>query len=67
MIEYVEHLHEHFEAPVVMNNGRYTLPLSPGYSTKMKGQTISDYEYPDGNVWKKMFLDGKFAEPQLPK
>ncbi|KAG8195945.1 hypothetical protein JTE90_001176 [Oedothorax gibbosus] len=67
MIEYVEHLHEHFEAPVVMNNGRYTLPLSPGYSTKMKDQTISDYEYPDGNVWKKMFLEGKFTEPQLPK
>ncbi|GFQ85765.1 mitochondrial enolase superfamily member 1 [Trichonephila clavata] len=55
MVEYVEHLHEHFETPVTIRKGRYMLPLRPGYSTKMKDKTIEDYQYPDGNVWKEMF------------
>jgi len=31
--EYVDHLHEHFEAPVIIKNGRYQLPTKSGYST----------------------------------
>lgn len=63
MVEYVEHLHQHFETPVTIRKGRYMLPLQLGYSTKMKDKTISDYQYPDGNVWKEMFREGKFAKP----
>src|SRR5258706_534988 len=32
MVEYVDHLHEHFEDPVTVVNGRYLLPTAPGYS-----------------------------------
>ncbi|GFY70418.1 mitochondrial enolase superfamily member 1, partial [Trichonephila inaurata madagascariensis] len=63
MVEYVEHLHEHFETPVTIRKGHYMLPLRPGYSTKMKDKTIEDYQYPDGNVWKEMFQEGKFTKP----
>ncbi|XP_055939499.1 mitochondrial enolase superfamily member 1-like isoform X1 [Argiope bruennichi] len=58
MVEYVEHLHEHFENPVIVRKGRYSIPLRLGYSTKMKDKTISDYQYPDGNVWKAITKKG---------
>ncbi|MGH9630906.1 MAG: L-fuconate dehydratase, partial [Bryobacteraceae bacterium] len=32
LLEYVDHLHEHFIHPVVMRNGRYLPPQEPGYS-----------------------------------
>ena len=32
MIEYVDHLHEHFVDPVRTRGGRYLLPTAPGYS-----------------------------------
>ena len=51
VIEYVDHLHEHFISPVVIRNGCYTLPLSPGYSAEMKESSLKNYEYPNGQVW----------------
>lgn len=54
MIEYVDHLHEHFVDPVVIRNGCYHPPERPGYSIQMKRQTLEDYVYPDGRVWKEM-------------
>ena len=36
VIEYVDHLHEHFETPVTMRNGHYLPPEAPGYSGTMK-------------------------------
>jgi len=62
MVEYVEHLHEHFDNPVVVRNGRYILPENAGYSTKMKEQSIEDFQYPGGISWKKMLREGKFAK-----
>ncbi|XP_054723813.1 mitochondrial enolase superfamily member 1-like [Uloborus diversus] len=59
MIEYVEHLHEHFENPVVMHRGRYMLPQEPGYSSKMKEDSIAQHEYPEGVVWKKLRKESK--------
>jgi L-fuconate dehydratase len=51
MIEYVDHLHEHFLDPVVLRNGRYLAPTAPGFSAQMRPQTLIDYCYPTGCVW----------------
>ncbi|HKJ32330.1 MAG TPA: enolase C-terminal domain-like protein, partial [Balneolales bacterium] len=54
MIEYVDHLHEHFIDPVVMNNGNYMVPTKPGYSATMKAESLKNYEYPNGKIWKEI-------------
>ena len=51
VIEYVDHLHEHFKDPVRLVNGRYAAPEVPGYSIEMHPETLSQYVYPDGPVW----------------
>ncbi|MCC6927773.1 MAG: L-fuconate dehydratase [Gemmatimonadaceae bacterium] len=51
LIEYVDHLHEHFVDPVVMRNGRYVPPQAPGYSITMKRESLDAYAFPDGPVW----------------
>ena len=50
--EYVDHLHEHFEDPVVIKNAAYMPSQVPGYSATMKPESIRKYRYPDGSVWK---------------
>jgi L-fuconate dehydratase len=49
--EYVDHLHEHFENPVVVRNGHYMPPTAPGYSSTMKPASLAEYRFPDGPVW----------------
>jgi len=49
--EYVDHLHEHFLEPCVIQNGRYMPPLEPGYSIEMKPQSLEQYAFPHGPVW----------------
>ncbi|WP_424983373.1 L-fuconate dehydratase [Labedaea rhizosphaerae] len=51
VIEYVDHLHEHFVDPVRVERGRYLAPSSPGFSATMKPGSLSRYAYPDGPVW----------------
>ncbi len=51
MIEYVDHLHEHFVDPVVITRGSYRLPTRPGYSAEMRPASIAGYRYPDGVEW----------------
>ncbi|GAB7102208.1 L-fuconate dehydratase [Streptomyces phaeofaciens JCM 4814] len=51
VIEYVDHLHEHFTAPVVIRDGHYTAPLTPGFSATMHPASIAEYRYPDGTFW----------------
>ncbi|MFE7578132.1 enolase C-terminal domain-like protein [Streptomyces sp. NPDC057521] len=51
VIEYVDHLHEHFTDPVVIVNGRYTAPASPGFSARMRPESIAAHRYPQGPVW----------------
>jgi L-fuconate dehydratase len=51
ILEYVDHLHEHFEDPVRIRNGRYMPPVAPGYSGTMKPQSLSDFEFPIGAEW----------------
>lgn len=51
VMEYVDHLHEHFETPIVIENARCTVPETPGYSITMKDESLRDYAFPDGAVW----------------
>jgi L-fuconate dehydratase len=51
VIEYVDHLHQHFTAPVVMRDGHYTAPLAPGFSATMREESIAAYDFPDGTFW----------------
>lgn len=51
VIEYVDHLHEHFKDPVRLVHGRYATPTAPGYSIEMHADTLRQYEYPHGEVW----------------
>jgi len=52
IVEYVEHLNEHFVTPVLMNGDRYMPPTQPGYSIEMKAESLAHYEYPFGEAWK---------------
>ena len=52
IIEYVDHLHEHFLDPVQIKNGAYMPPSMSGYSITMKEQSLKDYEFPNGKIWK---------------
>jgi len=51
IVEYVDHLHEHFVDPVVIRNGRYVPPNARGYSIEMKPESLRDYAFPDGAMW----------------
>jgi len=51
IVEYVDHLHEHFVHPVVLRDGRYMPPEAPGYSIEMKRESLDDYAFPDGATW----------------
>ncbi len=52
MIEYVDHLHEHFRDPVVVERGFYRLPRQPGYSIEMQPASLADYQFPSGRIWR---------------
>lgn len=45
VIEYVDHLHEHFVNPCIIKNAAYTAPIEPGYSIEMKASSIEEYEF----------------------
>ncbi|MDQ3708530.1 MAG: L-fuconate dehydratase [Actinomycetota bacterium] len=51
VLEYVDHLHEHFVDPVVMDANRYRLPTVPGYSITMRPESLAHYRFPTGEVW----------------
>ena len=51
VIEYVDHLHEHFVDPVRLRDARYLAPERPGFSAEIAPETLSRYRYPDGEVW----------------
>ena len=53
IIEYVDHLHEHFEDPVVIKNGKYLAPSLPGYSIEMKKESLVSFDFNTGSIWKK--------------
>jgi L-fuconate dehydratase len=52
MVEYVDHLHEHFTDPVVIRDGHYQLPEAPGYSVQMRPESVVEFGFPDGAAWR---------------
>lgn len=52
VLEYVDHLHEHFIDPVVINRGRYQVPEAPGYSIAMHAESQAQHRFPEGAAWK---------------
>ena len=51
VLEYVDHLHEHFVDPVIIRDGRYMPPSKPGYSITIHNQSLAEYAFPDGAAW----------------
>ena len=51
VIEYVDHLHEHFVDPVVIRDGRYRVPISPGFSAELTPDALAAHLFPGGAAW----------------
>lgn len=51
VLEFVDHLHEHFLHPVVIRNGHYQLPTAPGYSIEIKPESLTRFAFPHGEAW----------------
>jgi L-fuconate dehydratase len=51
VIEYVDHLHEHFRCPVVMQGGCYMPPDEPGYSAEILPESLVAHRFPTGTAW----------------
>ena len=52
IIEFVDHLHEHFVVPTDIQNGSYIAPLQPGAGAQMHQASIDTYQFPNGTYWK---------------
>jgi L-fuconate dehydratase len=45
VVEYVDHLHEHFKEPCIVRNAAYLPPTAPGFSIEMKPATLEDFQF----------------------
>jgi L-fuconate dehydratase len=45
VIEFVDHLHEHFLNPCVIRNAAYMPPTAPGFSIQMRPQSLETYRF----------------------
>jgi L-fuconate dehydratase len=52
VIEYVDHLHEHFTDPVRIHRGRYLAPTVPGLSAELRPRSVAAHLYPSGSAWR---------------
>ena len=52
MIEWIDHLHEHFVNPAVVTDGRYQAPSAPGASTRIRPESIAEFSFPAGAAWR---------------
>jgi L-galactonate dehydratase len=53
VLEYVDHLHEHFFNPSKIEDGYYVTPKEPGYSVEMKPESMERFSFPgkEGVSW----------------
>jgi L-fuconate dehydratase len=51
VLEYVDHLHEHFTDPVRVTDGRYLAPDAPGFSATLRPDSLRDFRFPGGSAW----------------
>jgi L-fuconate dehydratase len=52
VVEFVDHLHEHFVVPTDIQNGNYMAPLSPGAGAEIHQASIDEFKFPSGTYWK---------------
>ena len=52
VVEFVDHLHQHFLEPVVIEGGYYRAPVRPGSGAEMHQASIDEYTFPSGSYWK---------------
>ena len=50
-IEYVDHLHEHFVEPVIIEAGKYQAPQLPGNGAEMITESVERWTFPSGGGW----------------
>ncbi|MGV2982446.1 enolase C-terminal domain-like protein [Microbacterium sp. AGC85] len=50
LIEFVDHLHEHFVVPTDIQGGSYMAPTAPGASMEMKAETVAKYTWKGAHV-----------------
>ncbi|NJQ03622.1 enolase C-terminal domain-like protein [Streptomyces zingiberis] len=53
VVEYIDHLHEHFTDPVRVRGGRYLAPSAPGLSAELRADSAAAHRHPDGAVWRR--------------
>jgi L-fuconate dehydratase len=51
MIEFADHLHEHFVTPASVVGGRYRVPTAPGAGSEMRAESLEEWVFPDGHGW----------------
>lgn len=51
VVEFVDHLHEHFVIPTVIDKGRYIAPTTPGAGAEMTAESMRDFDYQTGKEW----------------
>jgi L-fuconate dehydratase len=51
MIEWIDHLHEHFASPASVSGGRYRVPSAAGASTRMLPESVAEFSFPSGGAW----------------
>jgi L-fuconate dehydratase len=51
VIEFVDHLHEHFTEPVAISNGRYVAPKQPGNGAQMLPSSVERWTFSSGAGW----------------
>jgi L-fuconate dehydratase len=49
VIEYVDHLHEHIVDPVVVSRDAYRVPAAPGFSSRLRPESLARYSYLEGS------------------
>ncbi len=52
VIEYVDHLHEHFVEPVHVRGGRYLAPRAPGFGAEIHPGSLERFTFPNGPAWR---------------
>jgi L-fuconate dehydratase len=52
MIEFVDHLHEHFVTPIDVHDGCYWPPSTPGGGSEMHAASIAEFTFPAGKFWR---------------
>ncbi|MBK8976275.1 MAG: fuconate dehydratase [Planctomycetes bacterium] len=53
VVEFVDHLHEHFVEPCIIVDGAYRAPERAGFSIEMRTDSLRDHCFPDGAVWRR--------------